>query len=275
MGPAVIICAMKPETETTVKEVVIYTDGAAEPNPGPGGYGVVMLCKGRRKELSEGFAETTNNRMELLGVIAGLEALNTKSSVTVKSDSKYIVDAVNKGWVFKWQMNNWWRTKKEMAKNIDLWQRFLEVYEKHEVNMVWVKGHAGIAENERCDELAVAAAMGNDLPEDTGYVEADENSMPQPETWAKNPKSKSKRTGKKIKRKGKKITHKKAGEPCRKCQVPLKKRVTKRKKRKPGQTYYFPWHLYCPGCRAIYMVEEAKRFIEVDGGESGTGATLF
>ncbi len=162
---------MQPDSEKIIKDVVIYTDGAASPNPGPGGYGAVLLCNGRRKELSEGFKKTTNNRMELLGVIASLEALTMKCSGTVYSDSKYVVNAANKGWALKWQKKNWWRTTKEKAKNPDLWQRFLDVYEKHDMKLEWVKGHAGIQENERCDQLAVEAAKGDNLPEDAGYVE--------------------------------------------------------------------------------------------------------
>lgn len=149
--------------------ITIYTDGAAKGNPGPGGYGVVMLAnvngKPYRKELSEGFAITTNNRMELLAVIVGLETLKKEGTpVTIYSDSKYVVDAVEKGWLWNWEKKNF-----KDKKNIDLWKRFIPLYRKHKVRFVWVKGHAGLKENERCDELAVQAAEGSGLQKDVGY----------------------------------------------------------------------------------------------------------
>ncbi len=150
-------------------KITIYTDGAARGNPGPGGYGVVLMSGKHRKELSEGFQHTTNNRMELLAVIKGLEALkNAGSEVTIYTDSKYVADAVEKGWVFGWE-----RKQFKKKKNPDLWKRFLKIYRKHKVKFVWVKGHANIPENERCDELAVAASMQPDLQEDTGYSNDD------------------------------------------------------------------------------------------------------
>ncbi|MDR1226189.1 MAG: ribonuclease HI [Prevotellaceae bacterium] len=145
--------------------VTIYTDGAARGNPGPGGFGVVLLSGSHRKEISEGFAHTTNNRMELLSVIVGLEALKTACNVTVVSDSKYVVDAVEKGWVFGWE-----KVRFKKKKNPDLWMRFLKIYRKHNVKFTWVKGHNGTPENERCDQLAVAASMRPNLPEDEGYI---------------------------------------------------------------------------------------------------------
>jgi ribonuclease HI len=135
-------------------EITVYTDGAAKGNPGKGGYGVVMMTKSHRKELSEGFRMTTNNRMELLSVIVALETLKKeKSKVSIYSDSKYVVDAVNKGWVFDWKKKAF-----KGKKNVDLWKRFLKIYPKHEVTFHWVKGHNGNIHNERCDELAVKAA---------------------------------------------------------------------------------------------------------------------
>lgn len=146
-------------------KITIYTDGAASGNPGPGGYGVVMKSGTHRKELSEGFKHTTNNRMELLGVIVALETLKVENcDVTVYTDSKYVADAVTKGWLFSW-VNKRFKGKK----NPDLWLRFLVSYKKHKVNFVWVKGHANVPENERCDQLAVAASRGSALLDDIGY----------------------------------------------------------------------------------------------------------
>lgn len=143
----------------------IYTDGAAQGNPGPGGYGVVMKFNQHVKELSAGFRLTTNNRMELLAVIAGLEAIKKEGMpVSIYSDSKYVVEAVEKGWIWNWQ-------KKNFAKkaNADLWKRFIPLYHKHKPKFIWVKGHAGHPENERCDVLAVTAAQGSSLLTDTWY----------------------------------------------------------------------------------------------------------
>ena len=134
--------------------IQLYTDGSSRGNPGPGGYGVVLKCGTHYKELSDGFEETTNNRMELLAVIVGLEAIKRENAeVIVYSDSTYVVKAVNEGWVFGWEKKNF-----DKKANPDLWIRFLQIYRKHRVRFVWIKGHAGHPENERCDALAVAAA---------------------------------------------------------------------------------------------------------------------
>jgi len=146
-------------------KVTLYTDGASSGNPGPGGYGAVLISGKYRKELSEGFKTTTNNRMELLGVISGLEALKIENcDVTVYSDSKYVVDAVKKGWLWGWVKKGF-----KGKKNVDLWKRFLVVYKKQNVNFIWVKGHANIPENERCDQLAVEASHSVNRKIDIGY----------------------------------------------------------------------------------------------------------
>lgn len=153
--------------------IELFTDGSSRGNPGPGGYGVVLKSGSHRKEMSAGYRMTTNNRMELLAVITGLEALKRPGSdVTVYSDSSYVCDAVNKGWVFGWE-------KKLFAKkkNPDLWIRFLKIYRIHKVKFVWIKGHAGHPENERCDALAVAAALGQNLIDDSGYEPENENTL--------------------------------------------------------------------------------------------------
>ena len=153
---------------TQTSRITIYTDGAARGNPGPGGYGVVLLSGAHRKELSEGFELTTNNRMELLAVITGLEALKRPNSeVTIYSDSKYVVDAVEKRWLWDWVKKRF-----KGKKNVDLWTRFLTIYQKHNVRFVWVKGHADIPENERCDQLAVEASMAPGLKKDIGYLQS-------------------------------------------------------------------------------------------------------
>ena len=138
------------------KLVYIFSDGACSGNPGPGGYGVILRCDGKEKELSGGEPDTTNNRMELSGVIAGLEALKYPCKVILQTDSRYVVDGIEKGWAKSWRRNNWIKSDKKPALNKDLWEKLLELLEVHEVSFVWIKGHAGHEENERCDRLAVA-----------------------------------------------------------------------------------------------------------------------
>jgi len=146
-------------------QIIIYTDGASRGNPGNGGYGIVLMSGKHRKEISEGFRMTTNNRMELLSVIVALEMLKKgPHEVTIYSDSKYVVDAVEKGWLFTWEKKGF-----KKKKNPDLWKRFLKIYPAHKVRFVWVKGHADNPYNERCDELAVEAALGSGLLVDEGY----------------------------------------------------------------------------------------------------------
>ncbi len=155
-----------------MKTVEIFTDGACSGNPGKGGYGAILKYNGFEKEISEGFKCTTNNRMELLAAIKSLEMLKEPCAVKLYSDSKYLVDSVNLGWIEKWKANNWKRNKTESAKNVDLLIRLLEQLEKHEVEFNWVKGHHGHPENERCDRLAVSAAQKSTLSDDVGYNNA-------------------------------------------------------------------------------------------------------
>tara|TARA_B100000282_G_scaffold11396_1_gene8086 strand:+ start:649 stop:1128 length:480 start_codon:yes stop_codon:yes gene_type:complete len=151
--------------------IIIYTDGSAKGNPGRGGYGVVMLSGKHRKEISKGFLLTTNNRMELLAVIVGIENVKKlNSKIVVYSDSKYVVNAIEKGWLFDWQKKNF-----KGKKNPDLWIRFLSVYKKHSIRFLWVKGHNNNVENERCDRLAVSAAEGADLVSDVWYENQSRN----------------------------------------------------------------------------------------------------
>lgn len=153
---------------------MIFTDGSARGNPGPGGYGIVLRFTDRKghiheKELSQGFEYTTNNRMELLGVIVALEALKHPCTVTLYTDSQYVVHAFNQHWIEGWIKRDWKNSRREPVKNADLWKRLLEAKKIHQVAFVWVKGHAGHPENERCDELATAAADGDNRIVDEGF----------------------------------------------------------------------------------------------------------
>ena len=152
-----------------LKEIIIYTDGACSGNPGPGGYGCVLRYDENRRELSGGFRKTTNNRMEIIAAVKGLETLKYPCRVELYSDSKYLVNAIEKGWAKRWKANNWMRTKTEQAKNPDLWEKMLNLCEIHQIKFIWVKGHASNEENNRCDELAVGATTSSELPIDTGY----------------------------------------------------------------------------------------------------------
>ncbi len=151
------------------KAVSIYTDGGCVGNPGPGGYGVVMRYQRHEKRLSGGFRRTTNNRMEIMAAVVGLEALKHPCAVTLYSDSRYLVDAMSLGWVQRWQANGWRRNKKDEAVNVDLWERLLAACRGHAVTFEWVRGHAGHRWNEICDALATQAAARQDLPADQGY----------------------------------------------------------------------------------------------------------
>ncbi|MDM8523006.1 ribonuclease HI [Desulfococcaceae bacterium HSG8] len=162
--------AKKPkQTAGTGPNVIIYTDGGCIKNPGPGGYGAVLIYGKHRKELSGGFRRTTNNRMELMACIVGLKALKYKCSVQLYSDSKYVVNGITKGWARRWRANGWMRNETDRAENPDLWEQLLDVCALHEVKFFWVKGHAGHSENERCDKLAGEACRRGDLPPDVGY----------------------------------------------------------------------------------------------------------
>jgi ribonuclease HI len=229
-----------------IPEINLYSDGGAEPNPGKGGFGVIMSYKGNKKEFSQGYILTTNNRMELMGVIYGLEKLKTRSIVNVYTDSQYVINGIEKGWAQKWQSKNWFRNKNEKAVNADLWEKLLVLIAAHEsVSFSWVKGHAGHVENERCDALALLALQGHTLLEDVGY----------------NPKESENKDGHEASEgrspKGPKVE--KEGDPCRKCSTAIVKKTTKKKEAKPGQTYYYEFYLWCPGCRTMYLVDEAKR----------------
>lgn len=153
----------------TIRPVIkIYTDGAASGNPGPGGWGAVLVCGNRRMEMSGGFRLTTNNRMELLAVIKSLEAVRWQNAnIEIWSDSRYVVDAIEKGWINNWQARGW-----KKVKNPDLWQAFLPLFRKHNITFHWLKGHNGHPENERCDQMAVAAYRASVLTEDTGYIQS-------------------------------------------------------------------------------------------------------
>ncbi len=155
--------------ERNQDHVTIYTDGACLGNPGPGGYGVVLLHGNHRKELSGGFRLTTNNRMEMMAAIVGLSALKKRCVVKLYSDSQYLVHSMKEGWAERWRKNGWKRNKKEDALNRDLWEKLLDLCAQQEVQFSWIRGHSGDPENERCDWLSVQAAKQNNLPPDAEY----------------------------------------------------------------------------------------------------------
>jgi ribonuclease HI len=158
--------------EQLPKEVQVFTDGACLGNPGPGGYGIILAYRDQRKEMSGGARLTTNNRMELIAVVKALETLKERCVVRVYSDSEYVVKGIRLGWAAGWKANGWKKRDRKPAINSDLWKRLLELCEGHQVEMNWVRGHAGHVENERCDALAVAAAHSPDLPADEEYEQS-------------------------------------------------------------------------------------------------------
>lgn len=160
-----------------MKKVEIHTDGACSGNPGPGGYGTVMVSGKHRLELSQGYRRTTNNRMELLACVAALDALKSPCEVTLVSDSRYVVDAMTKNWLRGWKSRGWLTSNKKPVKNKDLWMLLESAAASHKITWKWIRGHAGHKENERCDELAVAAVKSRDLLEDSGFEQAKEDRL--------------------------------------------------------------------------------------------------
>ena len=160
-----------------LKTVELFSDGACSGNPGKGGYGTILRYGKNTKEISEGFRLTTNNRMEILGVLRGFEALKEPCNVIITSDSKYVIDALAQGWVYGWKKNGWIKSDKKRAQNVDLWEKLLPHIAKHNVTYNWVKGHAGHAENERCDFLAVSAYSGESLKIDEEYERENGNAL--------------------------------------------------------------------------------------------------
>jgi ribonuclease HI len=184
VSPVVYFLAMETRSNTTKNmpaggQIVIYTDGGCIGNPGPGGYGAVVQTPSRRFELSGGFRLTTNNRMEVTAAITALQSLDEPGSVLLYSDSRYLVDAMSKGWAEKWRANQWKRAGGGKALNPDLWERLLELCKKRRVRFAWVAGHTGNPENERCDRLSVAAAKQKGLPPDIPYEQLNARPAPQ------------------------------------------------------------------------------------------------
>jgi ribonuclease HI len=229
-----------------VNEIVIYTDGGAIGNPGPGGYGAILIFPdGDKIELSGGTRYTTNNRMELQGAIRALESISEGSKAILTSDSKYLVEAINQKWLPSWKKREWMRSSGPLV-NADLWKRLDELLMSRSVKFFWIKGHTGHIHNERCDVLAGIAMRKSNLPPDPGYVgtvNTPISSMKVPTATKPGPKTK--------------IT--KPGQLCWKCGQPVEQKKSKHHEPKPGQFFYYDWYLHCPGCGTNYMVENAKR----------------
>jgi ribonuclease HI len=221
--------AMADDARNALLEVEIFTDGACEGNPGPGGYGVVLKFGRHRKEVSGAFKETTNNRMELLAAVVGLRALNRRCRVRLTTDSEYLCQSITQGWAERWRDNGWWRTVNQRAANPDLWALLLDLLGKHEVTISWTRGHAGHAENERCDWLATQAIGAADAAIDEGY---EQSKIPEPTSIPE-------------------------GHPCFKCRTPVVKRFPKEKKVK--RAFRYEWYLYCPNCATSYLVEAGRQ----------------
>ncbi len=223
------VFVMADEARDTLPVVELFTDGACLGNPGPGGYGAVLKFGHHRKEFSGGFRETTNNRMELMAAIVGLQALTRRCQVKLTTDSEYLADGLSKGWAQRWRENGWWRSANQRAANHDLWAVLLDLVACHDVTLLWTRGHAGHPDNEYCDQLARQALGAPDAAADKGY---EESKLPGPTSIPE-------------------------GHPCFKCRTPVVKRMPKR--RKADRMYYYDWYLYCPACECMYMVDAGKR----------------
>lgn len=239
-----------------IPKVELYSDGWANPNPGPGGYGIILCCQWVQKEFTQWYTLTTNNRMELSGVITWLSKLTKKSNVHVYTDSQYTINGIQKGWAKKWKANNWMRTKNDKAVNADLWEKLLDVVEKHQVTFHWVKGHNWHEQNERCDELATLAMKQENLIKDEWFIpsEKDLDKLNNPVKIPEN-------TEKILKVIGKwdpNMKVKKEGDPCKKCLTPVEKKIPKHTKKTLLKKFYYRYYFNCPNCKTNYMTDEAK-----------------
>jgi len=240
-------------------KVDIYSDWWARPNPGPGWYWVVMNYKWIKKEFSWFEDNTTNNRMELTWAITWLKKLKTKSRVNLYTDSQYTINGIEKWWAKKWKANNWMRTKSEKAINYDLWEKLLDLVEKHEVKFHWVKWHNGHEENERCDELATEEILKNSKKGQVQDLPLQKKCRGEP---CAHPDNKQKLIQKVLNEnvdKSIKIT--KEWQACRKCWTKVEKRIPKKKNTK-NKSYYYKFYLMCPWCNTNYFVDEAKVLIK-------------
>jgi len=219
-APGVSGTIAMPDDSKAIPEVEMFTDGACTGNPGPGGYAVVLKFGRHRRELSGAFRKTTNNRMELMAAIAGLRALNRRCKVKLTSDSQYLIESINKGWVARWRENGWWRTANQRTVNHDLWATLLDLLDLHDVSLIWTRGHAGHAENECCDRLARQAIESAEAGIDLGHEQS----------TAGGPRSISE------------------GHPCFKCGTQVVKRTAR--KRRAKRAHGYDWYLYCPGCES-------------------------
>lgn len=237
-------------------QVELFSDGWANPNPGPGGYGIILSCQWVKKEFLQGFTCTTNNRMELLWVITWLSKLTKKSYVHVYTDSQYTINGIQKWWAQKWKDNNWLRTKTQKAINYDLWEQLLTLVNQHEVEFTWVKWHNGHIENERCDELATQAMQKDHLLIDEFYMSEyfkEEEKLQQTKI--------SENTEKIIKVLWKwdpSLKVEKENDPCKKCLTPVIKKIPKHTKKTLLKKFYYKYYFTCPNCKTNYMTNEAK-----------------
>jgi len=242
-------------------EIQVYTDGSAIGNPGPGGWAALIQEGSRVREISGGFRETTNNRMELYAAIMALEVLPAGARIRLFSDSSYLVEGISQGWAETWRAKGWRQTKNKPTPNADLWARLLTAAGQRSVSWEWVRGHVGHKENERANLLAQRAAMGRNLPADEGYENqpaGTQNGQPglfDGSVTENMPAEGENAVVKPAERRGKVVRE---GQPCRKCGTPVVKRAPKRKL-SGKQSHYYEYYLVCPKCDTIYLVDEAKK----------------
>jgi len=238
--------------KTKAEEIIhIFSDGWANPNPWPGWYGVILRCGDHQKDISAWFKKTTNNRMEIRGVIAWLQSLKKPSVVVITTDSQYTINGIQKWWAKKWKANNWFRTGSQKAQNWDLWEILLSEIEKHSVTFKWIKWHTGHFENEMCDELATLAMKRSDLWVDLWYIETPVSSQTSLISWSKKNTSKTAS-----------LPWEKIWQSCKKCGAELEKKIPKHTKKTLEKKYYYAYYHNCPSCKTNYMLEEAKRDIK-------------